>query len=301
MTELMSLLGLMVTAGYLMRRTGLVRPELASDLSKVVFYLTLPPLIFLALNKANLAWSMLMMPMVAWVYLLVGIAAGLLITKLMRMPGPKAGALIIVTLCGNTTFFGYPIVQGFYGQSGLTLAIFYDLLGASLVINTVLLLVASHLGGKKLVSGVDMLRQLVRLPPIWGLILGILFTDVDLPTWLARVIESVGNLTTPLIMLSIGLSLRFSAWREDLCLVAIATVLRLAIIPLFVWLVLTGLGFPEEMLRVAVLQAGMPTMFFSLTLALLFGLHKSLVVNAIMLSTLLSFATLPLWRLLLGP
>jgi predicted permease len=41
-------------------------------------------------------------------------------------------------------------------------------------------------------------------------------------------------------------------------------------------------------------------MFYSLTLAMVFGLRASLAVHAIMISTLLSFVTLPLWRLLLA-
>ena len=44
----------------------------------------------------------------------------------------------------------------------------------------------------------------------------------------------------------------------------------------------------------------MPTMFYSLTLALVFGLRVNLTVNAIMFSTVAAFATLPLWRLLLS-
>ena len=301
MIELMIFVGLMTAAGYAMRRFGIARPELAADLSKVVFYFTLPPLIFLALRRADLTWSVLLMPAVAWLYLLGGVLFMLAITRLFRLSGPKGGALVIVAVFGNTTFLGYPIVQGFYGDEGLTLAIFYDLLGASIIVNTIAMLVASRLGGQDQVKGAQMLRRMLLFPPFWGLILGLGLRGIELPGALENVIEVMGSLTTPLIMLSIGLSLRFSAWREDLGLVALATFAKLIVFPVIVWAILSALALPPEMLRVAVLQVAMPTMFFSLTLALLFGLHKTLVVNTIMVSTLLSFLTLPAWRWLLGP
>ncbi len=44
------------------------------------------------------------------------------------------------------------------------------------------------------------------------------------------------------------------------------------------------------------MQSAMPSMSYGLTLAMVFGLRASLAANAIIVSTLLSVATLPLWR-----
>ena len=61
-----------IVAGYVLRKSGLVRPETTKDLNQIVFYLTLPPLIFLALHRTQLAWQMLAMPLIAWVVTLTG-------------------------------------------------------------------------------------------------------------------------------------------------------------------------------------------------------------------------------------
>lgn len=301
MTDLMLLVGPLVAAGYVMRRTGLVREEAATDLSKAVFYFTLPPLIFQALHRAELHWSLLLMPVAAVSLALVGIGVGLALTRAFRIPGPKAGALIIATVFGNTTFLGYPIIQGFYGEDGLTLAIFYDLLGAAMVANTVAVILAGSLGRREPVQARKIIRRIVLLPPVWGMAAGLGLRWLVIPNPVETVIQSMANLTVPLIMLSIGLSLKLRDWRQDLPLVAMATAGRLVVFPLVAWIALRALGFPQDMLQVAVLQAGMPTMFFSLTLALLFGLRKELVLNIIMFSTLLSFLSLPAWHWLLGP
>ena len=81
---------------------------------------------------------------------------------------------------------------------------------------------------------------------------------------------------------------------------ALAAATRLLVLPALVLAVLVGLGTSPELTQVAVIQSAMPTMFFSLTLSMVFGLRCELTAHAIMVSTLLSFATLPLWRAVLA-
>ena len=300
MGDLLPLVVAMTAAGYLMRRLGVVRAEAAKDLNQVVFYVTLPPLTFAALHKADLSWSLLVMPATAWALTAVGTGLGLFVGRALKLPRPAAGALAIAMAFGNTTFFGYPVVESFYGAPGLTLAIFYDLLGATVATNTLGVFVASAYGGERPSEVKALVRRLLTFPAIWALGLGLALHGAPLPTSVEGVLTRIGALTSPLIMLSIGLQLRFEGWREDLPLVALASAVRLLLLPALVLLALTALGLSAEYRRVAVMQAAMPTMFFSLTLAMVFGLRANLAVHAIMVSTLLSFATLPLWRLALG-
>jgi predicted permease len=145
-----------------------------------------------------------------------------------------------------------------------------------------------------------MVRKLLIFPPIWALVLGLGLHSVRLPALVETMLARIGSLTTPLIMLSIGLSLRAAAWRSSAKLVGFAAAGKLVVVPALVLLAVNALGLPPDLKQAAVLQAAMPTMFFSLTLALLFALPVDLVVNAILATTLLSFATLPLWHALLG-
>lgn len=298
MASLIAFVLVTIAAGYGLRKLGLVRQEAAKDLNALVFYLTLPMLVFMALHRATLSWSMLVMPLIAWGAIAVGLAIGFLIARAGRMTPTTAGAFVLALTFGNTTFFGYPVIQGLYGEAHLTLAIFYDQLGATLAVNTVGVAVASRMGtgSVDLASG---LRRLALFPPIWGLVLGLALHGLMLPPLVAELLERLGQLTVPLIMLSIGLSLQFSRWREDLGWVAVATAGRLLVLPALVWGATRALGLPLAYQQAAVMEAAMPSMFFSLTVAMLFGLHVNLIVNAIMATTMLSFVTLPLWYMLL--
>lgn len=296
MPELILFVVVMVAAGYVLRRSGRVRSESARELNLVVFYVTLPPLIFRAIHGATLRWSVLALPALAWGATAVGLALAALLARAGRLPGDRAGAAALALAFGNTTFFGYPVIHGFYGPAHLVLAVFYDLLGATIAANTVGALVASAAGGRGARLG-PLVRRLAVFPPLWALGLGLALRGVPLPPMVDGVLERVGVATVPLIMLSIGLTLRFRDWREDWPLVAAVAVGRLVVVPAVIFVLARALDLPLAWRRVAVLQAAMPTMFFSLTLALLFGLRVPLVVNAIMLTTVASFATLPLWHL----
>jgi malate permease and related proteins len=300
MLEVLVFFVAMVAAGYVLRRTGLVRAEAAKDLNQAVFYLTLPPMIFLALHDAALAPAMLALPAVAWGLSFAAVGLGLLGARAIGLPADKAGAFVLALGFANTTFLGYPIIQGFYGTQHLTFAIFYDLLGATLAVNTVGVVVAAAYGGGQ-ADVKSIARRLAQFPPIWALILGLALHGVPLPPLAEGLLRRLGELTTPLIMLALGLTLQFRHWRQDLGLVGLVATVRLAVLPAIALAVTRLLHLPVPYQQAVVLQAAMPTMFYSLTLAMVFGLDATLVVNAIMVTTLLSFATLPLWHALLIP
>lgn len=299
MGNLVVLVVVMIGVGYVLRRLGLLRVEAAQDLNHLVFYVTLPALIFMALHQATLAWSMLAMPAIAWVYVSAGLAAGWAIARAFGLARDETGALMLALAFGNTTYLGYPVVRAFYDVPHLTLAIFYDQLGATMAMNTVGVLVASTLGAGGGVTPAKMLRRLASYPSIWALVLGLALHGLALPPIVGDLLERVGALTAPIVMVAIGLSLQFSAWRERLGIVSLAAVGRLLVLPLLMWGAMHVLRLPLAYQQTAVMQAAMPAMFFSLTLAVTFRLRVNIVVNAIMLTTLLSLATLPMWHYLL--
>lgn len=298
MADLIALVLATIAGGYALRKGGLLPDEAGKHLNQLVFYLTLPALIFNALHRAELQWSLLWMPLIAWGTCLLGLGLGWITGKLLRLADRSLGSWMLAIAFANTTFFGYPIIEGFFGPHHLTLAIFYDLLGATLAVNTIGALVASHLSGGSL-RPTEQLGRLLRFPPLWGLVLGLGLHGVAVPPLVEHLLDRIGGLTTPLIMLSIGLSLQFRHATKEWPLTLAASLMRLLLVPAIVWFVLARLGLPTDYQQAAVMQAAMPTMLYSFSLALLFGLEIPLVINTIVASIVLSFATLPLWHWLL--
>lgn len=294
MADLVPLVLLMLTGGYALRKLGLLPAEAAKHLNLIVFYLTLPALIFSALHRAELHWSLVWMPLIAWGACLLGLGLGWLTGKLLRLSDRMLGSWMLAIAFSNTTFFGYPIIEGYFGSHHLTLAIFYDLLGATLAVNTVGMLVASRTSGGTSLLGEQVVR-LLRFPPLWGLVLGLALHPLALPGSVEHLLERVGGLTTPLIMLSIGLSLQFRQATRDWPLTLAASGMRLVVVPAIVWGLLLVLGLPRDFTQAAVMEAAMPAMLYAFSLALLFGLELTLILNSIVVTIVLSFLTLPMW------
>lgn len=299
MWHALSLFVVMVLAGLLFRRLGLVRREASADLNQLVLNLCLPPLIFLAIQQSRLESSFAALPLLAWGGILAGLGLAWLLGKILQLPKKKTAALGMLMAFGNTTFLGYPLTSAFYGPGHMPLAILFDQLGTWIAINTVGLLVVSWAAGRELKPG-GMVRKLLSFPPFWALVLGFVLHGAALEAWQEDLLRRIADLTLPLIMFSLGLSLRLGQWKQDWPLVVAAAAVKLALVPLALWGLMRVLGFSPLFQQAAVFQAAMPSMFYSLSLALLYGLEVELVVTGIMTTTLLSLGTLPLWHALLA-
>lgn len=291
---------LMIAAGYVFRRLRLVSPDATRDINQLVINFCLPFLIFLSLHHAKLAWSYAVMPAIAWFAILLGIGAGWAIARLGRLPKAQAGALMLLMSLGNTAFIGYPVISAVYGPEHLTLGIFYDQLGMWIALNTVGVVIAGAASGAS-VRPRELARKLLTFPPLYGVILGFALHGVAIEPWLETALQRIADLTTPLIMFSLGLALRPSNWRQDSRLVGLVVLVRLVLIPLVVWGAVRLLGLPSAFEQTAVFQAAMPTMLSCLTLAVLYELDVVLVVNGLMATIFCSLVTLPVWYRLLSP
>lgn len=299
MVSLYSFVFLMITAGWVLKARGLVRAEAASDINQIVFYLTLPPTIVLALHKAELSGTLWTLPATAWALMGLGFGTGWVVGKALGVSRATLGTLMLLMGFANNTFFGYPIISSFHGQEGLTLAIFYDLPGNTLAVNTVGMALAATYGGEP----VPLRRILVRLlgyPTLWALGVGLLVRGVMIPPWLETLMHRVGDMTIPLIMLSLGLSFEPERLRERPRLVAAVVGFKLVVAPLCAWGIARMLGMSPLQTQVTVLQAGMPVMLFAITLGMLFKLDLPLMVSAVMVSALLSLISLPLIHWVFG-
>ncbi|MDB5098959.1 MAG: Auxin Efflux Carrier [Cyanobacteria bacterium RYN_339] len=299
MTSLALAVAFWMLAGLLLRRAGLVRPEFANDITQLVLWVTLPPLIVTALHGVRLAGVDLAMPALAWGLSLGALGLAHALARSLRLSPARTGSFALAVTFANTTFLGYPLMTGFFPPPAphLPLAILYDQLGATFAINTIGAAYASSAGGE-LPTARIVFGRLLRFPPLWGLIVGLLLKDVAIPAPCWTLLTGVGALTIPLMLLCMGLSLRLEHWREGGGLVALAAALKLVLLPLAMWGAVTALGLPPAHAQAAVLEAAMPTMFYALTLAITFRLDVTLVINTIVLSTALAFLTVPGWHAL---
>jgi len=216
------------------------------------------------------------------------IATGYLITRLAGVPTRAYLPALFLTNNGNV---GLPICLFAFGDAGLALGIVYFVVS----------IVVQYTVGIAIISGHTQARALLRMPPVWSLIVGlpIMISGVALPAWIMNTLSLLGDMTIPIMLLALGVTLgrlRIGDLRRSLLLSAARLGVGVA----------TGLGVAEAFgltgveRGVVIVQTAMPIAIFAYLLAEYFDRQSEHVASLVLVSTLLTFAALPgiLWLVL---
>jgi predicted permease len=138
-------------------------------------------------------------------------------------------------------------------------------------------------------------RAALTTPLPYAVVAAALFLAFDArpPAWLVNTTELLGDMTIPLMLVALGVSLARLRVVRALRTAAVA-VLRL-LMGLGVGLALAALFGLEGVARgVFIIESTMPVAVFNYLFAHVYGREAEAVASAIVISTLISFATLPL-------
>jgi predicted permease len=249
-----------------------------------------PCLAFASLTRLQLpATDLLELGLSAFLIMAISAALGMVA---LRLSGLSFSAYLPTIVFGNSGNMGLPLTLFAFGDQGLALAMGY--LAATSLTNLTI--------GEAIARGSLSLRSLVRSPILYGIGAAALVIVLGLPVprFLAATTRLLGDLTIPLMLLALGHSLAQLRVRK-FGLTALIAVLRLALGfaagHAAAWLLdldATGRG-------VAILMGAMPAAVVNYLFALRYGNDHETVAGAVVLSTLASFATLPLLLLYLLP
>lgn len=178
-----------------------------------------------------------------------------------------------------------------YGPEGLEAA----------AVPFVVIALFSSLFGIWIAKGENGLAEALRIPMIWGaaggLALGV--AGVELPRLVMEPIEMLGAMAVPLMLLNLGLQLRFLEV-SDLRHSLVAVVVRMGGGLLVAWLFVSVLGIEGVDRGVLLLMGVMPAAVINAVIAERYRSDPGLVASAIVIGTLASLVTVPLVLLLAG-
>ncbi|MEO1147866.1 MAG: AEC family transporter [Cyanobacteria bacterium J06638_22] len=282
-------IALIALAGfYLGRIFELDMPTLA----RLNIYAMVPALVLSSLAETTLKVESAIALLVAFVLntlLLYLLALGL--GYHLQLPTDERKSLIATTMFANVGNMGLPFVLFALGEAGLERAI-VCLIGSSLMVASVFPVVLKGAGMR---AG---LWFTLKLPVFWAALLGIGVQafGIDLPEAIARGISLLGNGVIPVALLTLGIQLsrtKLVFGRYEL----FGAFLRLIVSPLLAYGIGRGMGLSGLDLQVLMVQAAMPVAVNSLIWVTELGGDTVRVARTIVLSTLLSFFTLPtvLW------
>ena len=275
---------------------GLDAATLRRSLTSLVYVLLLPALVLVVLWQAPLSFDAVRVAILA----ALGVGAGMGVAKLWftwQRPSDRAlGALLLAAAFPNATYMGLPVLEAAFGPWARTIAIQYDLFACTPLLLSVGIMLAAHYGGVK-ESGHPVVA-LLKVPPLWAAVAGVALnlSAIPLPVVLEGLLDMLAAGVVPLMLFSIGLSLRWSgSWSRHLPLVFPVVIIQLIITPVIIWGVSGAMGMAGDIRTAVVLEAAMPSMVLGIVLCDRYRLDTALYAMAVTLSTALSLITLPLW------
>ncbi|TNE38270.1 MAG: AEC family transporter [Alphaproteobacteria bacterium] len=248
-----------------------------------------PMLIFSTLDKLEMQLSVFFhFAMIAFLSAASFCIIGFLILRALRLDVRNYLPGLMFPNAGN---MGLPLCLFAFGEPGLALAI------AVFMVFSIL----QFTFGIWLSAGTNSISQFLRTPLIYAVVIGLGAKSLGLhaPEWITHTTNLLGSLTIPLMLLALGVSLAGLSINH-IKLAAGLSVLRL-VMGFLVGLALSTLFGLQGLERgVLILECSMPVAVFNYLFSLRYNRAHTHVAGMVLISTLLSFLTLPalLWLVL---
>lgn len=288
---------LLMLAGFVVRKLGILNPQARQKLTAFFIDVILPANIVVSFHIQFTAQVFRSCGEILAIAFGVQLLSWLLSRFLfLRAPHGRQMVVRYGTICSNSGFMGNPVVQGVYGMEGL--------LYASIFLIPVRIFMWS--AGLSLFTVTDkkgMAKKLLTHPCIVAVFIGIalMLVNFRIPAFAMSTLTSLSNCTTAVAMVIIGTILAEVDIRHVVDkLMLYYSFIRLVFIPLLVFLLLWLLRVPPLLTGVGVLLSGMPAGSTTAILAEQYGCDAEYASKCVLFTTVLSMGTLPLLMLLMG-
>ena len=294
MTTLLSILAsdilpifAIAAVGFLLERRV---PGSVKTLSAITFNALSPCLVFNQLVTSRLSGSEVgrMATYCVLLTLAMGVLARLVAIPL-HLDRRTLSSFLLVAMFSNSGNYALPLILFAFGPEALAYASVYFVTSAILVYTVGVFIAAS--------SGQELRRALkgvLRVPALYALAAAaiILLLRVSPPLALMRPIGMLSDAALPAMLLILGMQLKRAVVPSRPSVVGAAVVLSLVIAPILGITLTALLGLSGAARAAAITLASMPAAVVTTVLALEFDLDTSFVTGVVLVSTLLSPATL---------
>jgi len=291
----------LIALGFLLRRKDILTGSRVHRISHILVNIALPALTISSMQLPHTDASFGMVDstlFVALAYYLGAFCLSLVICHFLPSSQAEKGVFRFMLVFPNVGFMGIPVAEVILGPGSLFYVILFNLPFNLLVFTMGVWLLAQGRAG-------SLDPRLLFTPGLLASLLGLLFflAGIHIPYPVDLALDWIGKTTTPLAMLVVGAllaTLPVSRLIGDWRVFAISA-LRLLILPILAFLILSPLISDRMLLMTTVLLIAMPVAANTVLLSEEYGVDATLASQGVFLSTLLSLASIPLIEFLLFP
>ncbi len=286
---------------FVQRQAHRTLPKISKWVNFYLFNLVLPALALLYIPKIDLGWDLLLPISAAWLtFFLSWLLFGTL-GKILKWDAATTGCLVVVSGLANTSFLGFPVIEGLLGKEGLPIALLIDQGGSFLLVSSVAILVASIYSHQETALSKIPLRVL-RFPPFLFLLLtlGMNLLGWSTPEFILSPAELIASTMVPVSIFAIGMrfSVDFDSLRSYHFWLGMGY--RLLLAPALVWLIYRNFDSMNPItLQTTVLESGMAPMITGSLVAIQYELRPKLAALLSGLGIPISILTVIVWYFLM--
>ncbi len=291
---------LVIVLGYILKIRGKVNENFCSVTNDINFKLTLPALLFLDISTTNIKETFdAKYVLFCAIVTLVCFVVIWVLSKIFIKNKSEVGAFVQGSFRGSAAVLGVAFIQNMYGNAGMAPLM---IIGAVPVYNICSVIVLTFEGSDNSEKNIKKaFISICKNPIILSIIAGILVSllEIDFPDIIDKTLENVAKLATPLALLVIGASFEGRKAVSKIKITLAGCLIKLVIQPAIFLPVAIALGFSGEKLISILIMLGAPTTASCYIMAKAMNNDTVLTSSIVVMSTLLSAATITLWIFLL--
>lgn len=195
--------------GYILKRLNFIREKDGEAISRLIFNVTLPSLIITSFATFHFQINLIAVFIFGLLSGFVYVIAGLLLFK--NKPKQMKGMLVMMMPGFNIGLFAFPLVEGLWGQTGIT---YFGMLdgGNAFIVFGLCYLIGSYYADEDTSFTISiMTKKLAQSIPLmtYLVIFGLKLVAIPIPAIVVNVTGTISQANMPLSLLLLGVYLSF--------------------------------------------------------------------------------------------
>lgn len=295
---------IMIYLGYFLFGKGWFNEDTGKLFSRIVINISLPPMmlsdIMTSFDRQKLAQSGIGL-IIPFTSMIICFFIGSILSRTIKIKPERYGLFEAMFFASNTIFMGLPINLALFGEKSVPYVLLYYIANTTLFW-TIGIYSINKTKDSSIFSKDTVLR--IFSPPLLGFILAVILIllNIKLPAFVMDTCKYLGNLTTPLSMMFIGITLSTINVKDvkidkDMTAILLG---RFILGPVIVLILGSLIHVPPLMEKVFVIQASMPVITQCAIVSRTYKSDYKFASIAVALSTLFSIIFIPLYMEILN-
>lgn len=290
---------LILTLGYISAKTKVTNQKFGIQLSNFILSITIPCMMIASVatmpSNSDKNDIVLMFIISVLFYIIMPVVAYLII-RILGVKKEERNLYMYMTIWSNVGFMGFPVIASIFGEGAIFYATIFNLIFN--VSNFTLGIMLMSKEGKNALN----LKNFLTPGMVASLIaVAMVAANIHLPDILNNTVKTVGDTTTPLAMIVIGISL------AGISIKSVFTELRLypyviikqILLPGAAWLILKNFIASPYILGIVIIIIAMPVATSAVLFANKYDNNVALATKGVFITTLASIVTIPIISYLL--